>query len=73
MNVKMESFSEFFGKNRKFDVPGDTKVAQRYRFINQHVGNAMHIPLVSDMDSSYPFRKCSVVVPEIAWGCMNPC
>ena len=35
-----------FGKNRKLDVPGDAKVAQRYCFINQRVIDALHTLLV---------------------------
>lgn len=46
MNKYGEALVNIFGKNRKLDVPGDAKVAQRYCFINQRVTDAMHTTLV---------------------------
>ena len=46
MNKYGEASVNVFGKNRKLDVPGDAKVAQRYCFINQRVIDALHTLLV---------------------------
>ena len=46
MNKYGEASVNVFGKNRKLDVPGDAKVAQRYCFINQRVIDALHTSLV---------------------------
>ena len=46
MNKYGEASVNVFGKNRKLDVPGDAKVAQRYCLINQRFIDAMHTILV---------------------------
>jgi hypothetical protein len=67
VNKYGEALVNVFGKNRKLDVPGDAKVAQRYCFINQRVINALHTSLVYTWILNSPLN-----VHSSAWSCDRP-